>query len=95
MYTKNCENELYERIEIFENASIIYPDGNREVFDGIQISDNKVIFGRIKIIKCNNTKNNRTHLKDSIEVFIETGVIPESNIKKIQGGKKRLIYHKK
>lgn len=95
MYTKNCENELFERIEIYENASIIYPDGNRDVFEGIQISDNKVIFGRVKVIKYNTVKNNLKPLKDSIEVFVETGIIPESNIKKIQGGKKRLIYHKK
>lgn len=95
MCIKNCENELFERIEIFENASIFYPDGNRETFDGIQISNNKVIFGRIKIIKCSNFKKNPKPLKNSIEVFVETGVIPESNIKKIQGGKKRLIYHKK
>jgi hypothetical protein len=38
---------------------------------------------------------NHKPLKKSVEIFVETGIIPKSNIKKIIGGKKRFIYHKK
>ena len=88
-------NKKFKKIEILENALIIYSDGNKEVFDGIKVKNDKVIIGRFKTIKNNNVKKNLKSFKKYIEIFVETGVIPESNIKNIKGGKKRLIFHKK
>ena len=95
MYKKNCVNESFEKIEILENALIVYSDGKSEVFDGIEIKNDKVIFGRFKILKNNNFKQNLKSFKNSNIIFVETGAIPKSNIKKINGGKKRLIFLKK
>jgi hypothetical protein len=95
MKIRKSENKSFKKIEILEDAMIVYSDGKREVFDGIEIRNNKVIFGRFKLLKGNNTKRNIKSFKNSNKIYVETGAIPKSNIKNIKGGKKRLIFQEK
>jgi len=48
MNDENKKDDTFEMIEILENATIIYDDGNRAIFEAIHITDKGVILiGRI------------------------------------------------
>lgn len=81
MFENNKKNETYEIVEIFENVTIIYNDGIREVFDAIYQNNNAVYTGTI--LKINNH-----------EVFVEGGGIPKNIIKNIEWKNKKKIYFK-
>ena len=67
-----------EKIEILEDAVVVYNSGEKEILNAINISDNGVFTG---------------HVVNHYE-FVEGGGIPKNNIKKIIGGKKRMVYKK-
>ena len=67
-----------KKIEILEDAVVVYNSGEKEILNAINISDNGVFTG---------------HVVNHYE-FVEGGGIPKNNIKKIIGGKKRMVYKK-
>ncbi len=79
MKYENKKDKTLETIEILENAIVIFDNGDKELFDAIQITNNEVIFGRILN-------------KDG---FVEGGCIPKNSIKCINVGAKRTVYKKK
>jgi len=62
-------------IEILENATIVYTDGVKEHFDAIQITESKVLTGRI-------------FKKEKTKIFEKYGFILKENIKQIYNGTK-------
>ncbi len=93
MKEDNKINDTFEMIEILENATIIYDDGDREIFEAILLTDNGVIFGWIlKIEKTDNCKSISSI--DCHEIFMEGGGIPKDNIKHIEGGIKKTVIKK-
>jgi len=91
----NKKDDTFETIEILENVTIIYDDGDRAIFETIHITDKGVILiGRI-------LKDEKTgHCKsigsiDCHEIFMEDGGIPKDNVKRIEGGTRRTVYKKK
>jgi hypothetical protein len=77
----NYENkdEKFEKINILENAIIIFKGKLKRLFDAIQITNEGVITGFIL----------------NKEVFVENGFIPEHKIIRIEGGIKKEIYKRK
>ena len=73
---KNRENEF---VKISENTTVVYKNGNIEIFDAVQIMENGVTTG---------------HIIDERE-FEEGGFIPKNNIKKIIRGSNDKQYVKK
>jgi len=71
--------DTYQIIEILENATVIFNDGNRTLFDAIHITDKIVIIGRIM----------------NHEEFMESGGIPKHNIKNIEASTKRKVSFSK
>ncbi len=67
-----------KKIAILEDAVVVYSSGEREILKAINVSNNGVFTG---------------HLINHCE-FVEGGGIPKNNIKKIIGGKKRMVYKK-
>ena len=67
-----------KKIEILEDAVVVYDSGEKEILNAINISENGVFTGRVV-----------NHYE-----FVEGGSIPINNIKKIIGGKKRMVYIK-
>ena len=65
-----------KKIEILEDAVVIYTNGERELFNAININSRGVFTGHI----INSNK------------YMEGGGIPKNSIKSIIGGKKRLVY---
>ena len=95
MNDKNKKDDTFEMIEILENATIIYDDGGRAIFETIHITDKGVILiGRIlkdeKIGHCKSIGNIDCH-----EIFMEDGGIPKDNVKRIEGGTRKTVYKKK
>ena len=94
MNDDNKKDDTFEMIEILENATIIYDDENRAIFEAIFLTDKGVILiGRI-------LKDEKTdHCKsigsiDCHEIFMEDGGIPKENIKHIEGGIKKKVFKK-
>lgn len=75
--TTEGENiRAFERVEVLENATVIYTDGVTEQFEAIHLANRGAVIGRI--------------MKDSgHEEFVACGFIPSRNIKKINEGAKR------
>jgi len=73
------KKEKIDLVKICENTTIVYKNGNREIFDAVQITENGVTTGYIS--------------KD--RKFEEGGFIPKNNIKKIIHGSKYKEYEKK
>ena len=72
----------FELIEILENATIIYKNGNREIFEAIYPTEyGEVIFGQILY----------GSIEDCPGFFKECGGIPKDNIKSIVGGIKKTV----
>jgi hypothetical protein len=65
-----------KKIEIIQNAVVLYTDGEMERINAIYVNKNGVFTGHI-------TNNNE---------YMEGGGIPKNNIRKIIGGKKRIVY---
>jgi hypothetical protein len=95
----------FEVIEILENVAVIYEKGRekKEVFDAIHINEEGIFTGYILKKTRTDTPYNkglmsRLRKKSSInffEEFIESGYIPNHNIKKIEGSVKRKVYMRK
>jgi len=91
MNKENKKNEAIETIEILENATIVYDDGNRAIFKAILLTNKReVIFGQILTVE------NVDHCKsiggiDCHDVFRECGGIPKDIIKSIEGGTKKTV----
>ena len=47
MSDENKKEDAFEMIEILEKATVIYMDGNKDLFDAIHITDKGVVVGRI------------------------------------------------
>lgn len=94
MNYKNKKDDTFEMIEILENATIIYNDGDRAIFKAIFLTDKKeIIFGQILTVE------NADHCKsvssiDCHAIFRESGGIPKDNIKSIVGGTKKSVLKK-
>ena len=65
-----------KKIEILEDAVVIYTNGERELVNAICINDKGIFTGHM----INKNK------------FMEGGGIPKNSIKSIVGGKKRFVY---
>lgn len=91
MNKENKKNEAIETIEILENATIVYDDGNRTIFKAILLTNKReIIFGQILTVE------NVDHCKsirdiDCHDVFKECGGIPKDIIKSIEGGTKKTV----
>ena len=59
-----------EKIKILENATVVYFDSDKVVYDAIYITDKMVFFGRIL----------------NQNFFMIGGGIPSNSIKRIEGG---------
>ena len=80
------------KIEILENATIIYDDGDRAIFKAIFLNDKKVIiFGEILTIENQDRSKSYGNI-DCYDVFLECGGIPKDNIKSIEGGTKKIVF---
>jgi hypothetical protein len=86
MKSYNLNENIFEIIEIFENATIINSYGDKEHFDAIQIDDLGIIIGYT--MGASKTK------KTIKEEFIPFGFIPKNNIKHIINGIKKIVYKK-
>jgi hypothetical protein len=65
------KDEPPETKKLLKNASVIYTDGNTEVFEAIQVMDRGVVIGRF-------------YKEDNgAEEFMSFGFIPRSSIKQI------------
>jgi hypothetical protein len=67
-----------KKIEILEDAVVIYDSGEKETYNAISITNRGIFTG---------------HLINHHE-FVEGGGIPKNNIKKIYSRKKRMVYKK-
>ena len=90
----NKKDAIFEIIEILENATIIYDDGNRAIFKAILLTDKReIIFGQIltfeKTDHCKSISSIDCH-----DVFRECGGIPKDIIKSIEGGIKKTVFKK-
>ena len=93
MNDDNKKDDTFEMIEILENATIIYDDGDRAIFEAILLTDQGVIFGQIlKVEKSDHCKS--VNSIDCHEIFMECGGIPKENIKHIEGGIKKPVFKK-
>ncbi len=77
------KNALSEMIEILEQATVIYTDGVKEIFDTIRLTDKGVVIGHIS--SCN----------DDCDEFIDCGFISRNNIKNISYVTQRIIRRTK
>jgi len=94
MNDDNKKDDTFEMIEILENATIIYDDGNRAIFEAILLTDKReIIFGQILTVE--NTDHDRSVSSiDCHDVFRECGGIPKDIIKSIEGGTKKTVFKK-
>ena len=65
-----------KKIEILENATVVFNNGEKEILDAVNVNHKGVFTG---------------HLRNHSE-FVEGGGIPANNIKRIIGGKKRVVF---
>ena len=85
------KDDKFEIIEILENATIIYEDGKREIFEAIFLTEHgEIIFGQIladeKVNLCKSVSSVDCH-----DIFMEYGGIPKDNIKSIEGGTRKTV----
>lgn len=73
---KNGKN--YSTIKILQNATVIYDNGDREIFEAVYVTKRGVYIGRI-------VNHNE---------FMEYGFITAQIIKKILNGSKKKLYKK-
>ncbi len=93
MNDDNKKDDTFEMIEILENATMIYDDGDRAIFEAILLTDQGVIFGQIlKVEKSDHCKS--VSSIDCHEIFMEYGGIPKDIIKSIEGGTKKTVFKK-
>ena len=91
MNDDNKKDDTFETVEILENVTVIHKNNNRELFDAIHITCNAVLTGQIlKIDKTEPCKSGKY-----CETFVESGIIPKDNVKRIEGGTRRTVYKKK
>jgi len=88
------KDDKFEMIEILENATLIYEDGKREIFEAIFLTEyGEIIFGQIvadeKVDLCKSVSSGDCH-----DIFREYGGIPKDNIKSIEGGSKKTVLRK-
>ena len=93
MNDDNKKDDTFEMIEILENATIIYDDGDRAIFEAILLTDQGVIFGQILIVEKTDLCKSISSI-DCHEIFRECGGIPKDNIKSIEGGIKKKVFKK-
>jgi hypothetical protein len=85
------KDDKFEIIEILENATIIYEDGKREIFEAIFLTDEgEIIFGQLLAVE-NTDLCESVNSIDCHDVFGECGGIPKDNIKSIEGGTKKNV----
>jgi len=99
----NTSKNGYEVIDIIETVAIIFKDGEKKLFDAIQIKSKKgVITGNIieedkhylnTVLKKVNLVKKIKKI-DSHRVFIETGYIPLRQIDHIELGAEKKILKK-
>jgi hypothetical protein len=73
-----------ETKKLLKNASVVYTDGNIEIFEAIQVTDRGVVIGRF-------------YKEDNgAEEFVSFGFIPQTSIKQIRGRTKieRALFYK-
>jgi len=94
MKEANKKIDTSEIIEIVENATIIYTEGKRAIFEAIFVTEEgEIIFGQI--VKVEKTDYCRSAGSiDCHEIFIEWGGIPKDNINHIEGGIKKKVFRK-
>ena len=94
MKDDNKKDDTFEMIEILENATIIYDDGDKAIFEAIFLTDKReIIFGQILTVeKADHCKS--VSSIDCHEIFMECGGIPKENIKHIEGGIKKSVFKK-
>ncbi len=68
--------------EIIHNATVLYTDGDQEVFEAVRLTERGVVIGRLS------TWN------DGSEKFIEYGFIPHRNIQRITNASIRRIHRR-
>lgn len=93
------KDKKFEIIDILETAAIIFRDGEKELYDAIQLDTNKgVITGNIVEINKDDVLSiiNNEHLKidgklDCSKMFIARGFIPMNNIDHIELGTRKKI----
>jgi hypothetical protein len=70
---ENCrKDEPSEAKKLLKNASVIYTDGNTEVFEAIQVTERGAVIGRIY------------KEENGVEEFVSFGFIPRTSIKQIR-----------
>ena len=95
MNDDNKKDDTFEMIEILENATIIYDDGDRAIFEAIFLTDEgEIIFGQTLTVEKTGHCKSISSI-DCHEIFIECGGIPKDNVKQIKGGTRRTVYTKK
>ena len=94
MNDENRKDDTFEMIEILENATIIYDDGDKAIFEAIFLTDKReIIFGQILTVeKADHCKS--VSSIDCHKIFMECGGIPKDNIKSIEGGTKKIVLKK-
>jgi hypothetical protein len=91
-----CGNQMkkdkkFEMIEILENATIIYEDGKREIFEAFFLTEyGEIIFGHLLAYE-NTDLCKSVNGVDCQDIFMECGGIPKDNIKSIEGGNKKNV----
>jgi hypothetical protein len=94
MKKDNKKDDTFEMIEILENATIIYEDENRAIFEAIFLTDKgEIIFGRILAVEKTDLCKSVSSI-DCHDIFRECGGIPKDNIKSIEGGTKKTVLKK-
>ncbi len=95
MNDENKKDDTFEMIEILENATIIYDDGNRAIFEAIFLTaEGEIIFGQILKVEKTDLCKSISSI-DCRDIFRECGGIPKDNVKRIEGGTRRTVYKKK
>lgn len=94
------KNVKLKTIKVIENSIIFFKDGNKKTYDAIYKTNKGIFTGYIlnkKIGKNHHTKFylNQTDKKLPTHFyieFVESGFIPDYNIKSIKGGTKKRVY---
>ena len=94
MNDDNKKDDTFEMIEILENATIIYDDGNRAIFETSYITDKgMILIGRILKVEKTDLCKSISSI-DCHDIFRECGGIPKDTIKSIEGGIKKKVFKK-
>jgi len=88
------KDDKFETIEILENATIIYDDGKRAIFEAIFLTDGgEIIFGQLRNVEKTDLCKSISSI-DCHEIFRECGGIPKDNIRSIEDGAKKTVLKK-